>query len=594
MSDLSLVTDNYLPTASETFADNLSGSIAAGAATVPVNSAAEYADGETVVLTVEPGTANEATFVGKKDTGVNQFIECIWTEGNTAVGHDAGVTIIDYDSATHYNLLSKALQLIMNQDGTLKDDPIRTALGLSDASTDGWEVFPYTFSVSSGYNKGNNEFDLNVANQDVRTILSKGMKLRLERSTTAPTQCMDLEASSSQYASRTAGSVTGVTFTDDFTLECWVKPESYGVGALIARHNGSTGFWLQVNATGQVVCRSQNGAGAKDSTSTQSVSLGRWTHLAASQDVSGAAYAMYFNGISVSITTSGAGTGITQAGDLMVGYNATVGGYFDGKISDVRIWNAVRTQTQIRDNMNQQLVGTETNLISYFKLSGNLNDSTTNANNLTGSGGAVATDTDNPMSSTQYAVITNVSYSAPNSTVTVFTGSDHIIPNMTLTSPYYSNMKAPYGFPVSKAKWNIIVPVFSTINASGTVASTTYNPGGLGINVPSGSWKLGYNIFYAVTPNAAIPDMYAGLQTSSSAFVAGEQDMTNRLITQGAATSNFTGFNAINHKFIELSVATPFYALVRNGSNMSSNQIRGNNSTTIPETTYLYAECAYI
>ena len=176
MADLSLVTDNYLPTASETFADNLSGSIAAGAATVPVNSAAEYTDGKTVVLTVEPGTVNEATFVGKKDTGVNQFIECIWTEGNTAVGHDAGATIIDYDSATHYNLLSKALQLIMNQDGTLKDDPIRTALGLFDASNDGWEVFPYTFTVSSGYHVGDHLYNLTVANQNVTGLLSEDRK----------------------------------------------------------------------------------------------------------------------------------------------------------------------------------------------------------------------------------------------------------------------------------------------------------------------------------------------------------------------------------------------------------------------------------
>ena len=110
--------------------------------------AAEYADGEVVVLTVEPGTANEATFVGKKDVGSNQFIECIWTEGNTAVGHDAGSTIIDYDSATHYNLLSKALQGIMNQDGTLKYDPIADALGLGSTDLNGWEVAPYTFSVS--------------------------------------------------------------------------------------------------------------------------------------------------------------------------------------------------------------------------------------------------------------------------------------------------------------------------------------------------------------------------------------------------------------------------------------------------------------
>lgn len=120
MADLSSVTDNYFTIASESFADNLSSSILAGATTVPVNSAVEYATGDTVCLTVEPGTVNEATFIGKKDSG-NQFIECVWTEGNVGVGHDAGATIVDYDSATHHSAQSKGMKQEHNDDGTHSD-----------------------------------------------------------------------------------------------------------------------------------------------------------------------------------------------------------------------------------------------------------------------------------------------------------------------------------------------------------------------------------------------------------------------------------------------------------------------------------------
>ncbi len=63
MSNLTGVT-NYFATAHENFADNLSGSISALATTVTVTSASEYANGDIVVLTVDPGTVNEATFVG--------------------------------------------------------------------------------------------------------------------------------------------------------------------------------------------------------------------------------------------------------------------------------------------------------------------------------------------------------------------------------------------------------------------------------------------------------------------------------------------------------------------------------------------------
>ncbi len=41
--------------------------------------------------------------------------------------------------------------------------------------------------------------------------------------------------------------------------------------------------------------------------------------------------------------------------------------YFAGKIEEVRIWNVVRTQTQIRDNMNKRLTGSESNLKGYWR-----------------------------------------------------------------------------------------------------------------------------------------------------------------------------------------------------------------------------------
>lgn len=117
MADLSSLSDNFFTVASETFTDNLSSSILAGATTVPVNSAVEYTEGDCVALTVNPGTNDEATFIGKKDSG-NQFIECVWTEGNTGVGHDAGATIIDYDSASHHNAQTKGIKVEHNDDGT--------------------------------------------------------------------------------------------------------------------------------------------------------------------------------------------------------------------------------------------------------------------------------------------------------------------------------------------------------------------------------------------------------------------------------------------------------------------------------------------
>lgn len=108
----------FFPKASETFEDNLSSSIAAGATIVPVNAATEYDDGDIVCLTVDPGTADEATFTGLKNG--SQFENCVWTEGNTGVGHSAGATIVDYISATHLSIISEGIQKEHNDDGTHK------------------------------------------------------------------------------------------------------------------------------------------------------------------------------------------------------------------------------------------------------------------------------------------------------------------------------------------------------------------------------------------------------------------------------------------------------------------------------------------
>ena len=117
MANLTGLTTNFFPTASETYANNLSSSISALAATVPVNSANEYTDGDVATITVDAGTSAEATFTGVKASTPARFINCIWTEGNLGVGHASGATVIDYDSATHMSQVSKGILQQHKQSG---------------------------------------------------------------------------------------------------------------------------------------------------------------------------------------------------------------------------------------------------------------------------------------------------------------------------------------------------------------------------------------------------------------------------------------------------------------------------------------------
>lgn len=492
--------------------------------------------------------------------------------------------------------LYDGLAVAHNPTGTLKGDAVRTALGVTSSASDGWDLLTTTPTVSSGSNKGNKETDLLFSNVDLSTTLTPGMRFKCTRATTPPTACIDLESSSSQYFSRTSASVTGITFTDDFTCEAWVKLESYptAAGMVVSRLNAaaSQGWYFQILSSGQVRITGVNTTDRQFST-YQSVPLNQWVHIAATLDMSGATGTMYINGTLVPSLTTGAQTALVQGGDLQIGNFTSATQYFDGKIADVRVWSTVRTATQIRDNMNQQLVGNETGLVGYWQCdeaSGTtLTDSTANANTLTGAGGATAGSADNPMKATEYAVITKVSYSSPNTTVTVFTGTDYNIPNQTLSQPYYSREKVPYGFPASRGKWTV-----SSINRTNASQSTPtinvwYNIGSTQLSVPSGEWIIDYSGAAFPSDNSSNVSQFTTLSTGAA--TEDDKDMTHRTYVASNTVTAFGLIAAVSRsKSITLTSATTYY--MNHKTDLAGADSLNNVGADAPS--LVKAECAYI
>jgi hypothetical protein len=86
---------------------------------------------------------------------------------------------------------------------------------------------------------------------------------------------------------------------------------------------------------------------------TASVKIGQWTHVAGTYD--GANVKLYINGVFTNQLPLSVSMGTGSTG-LYVGGASFPSGYFKGLIDEVRLWNTVRTQSEIQATLNQTLI----------------------------------------------------------------------------------------------------------------------------------------------------------------------------------------------------------------------------------------------
>jgi len=99
------------------------------------------------------------------------------------------------------------------------------------------------------------------------------------------------------------------------------------------------------------------------------INNGQWVHIAVVKNNNNVQ--LYVNGVA---DGSGTNTNIANVNRMVIGiyyergdvYNSMA---FEGKIDEMRIWNDVRTETEIRQNMYRELPNPagETNLVAYYK-----------------------------------------------------------------------------------------------------------------------------------------------------------------------------------------------------------------------------------
>lgn len=436
----------------------------------------------------------------------------------------------------------------------------RLAQQLATTSTAAWK--PLGYAPTTIVDNGNRQYTMVFNSVDLTSFISTGMRLRGDPATTQPTQCADLEASSSQYFNDT--SVAGMTFTDDFVVGAWIKPESYGDYGIMSRYNGTSGWSLFMSSNGTVTLVGYNAASTNYRlvNSYHSVQLSRWQHVAAQLDMSAhtatttTSYVM-FDGVNVPSVVGQNGTNpaaLVQAGNLEIGArNTTL--FFDGKIAQAFVSSAKITQANINLIKNQGITSAHCatyNIVSAYSLSGagGLTDiNTTNANNLTAQGGALTTSADSPFGlddtgtpgSYEWGIVTSKTF-ATNTTITVQAPEGSAWPTLPtssmITSMWYSTEKAPLGLPIAASKWEIrtIIKGRQTVVGGAAYAFVNMNSA---ITIPIGDWNVGYTGDCIVThAGTGYLSFYTTLSTTTNGQTDNELTSTGNLSQPSSVQSS--------------------------------------------------------
>jgi hypothetical protein len=137
----------------------------------------------------------------------------------------------------------------------------------------------------------------------------------------------------------------------------------------------------------------------------------------------------------------------------------------------------------------------------------------------------------------KYFIITAVSYGSPNTTVTVYGGTDYTLVSAAITAPYFSSVKAPQGFPLDPSKWTVEVKENSgTIIQAAPEIGTWYNMGSIAISIPIGIWNVVYEVAPQMQGNVGIVELMSIVSLSTTNDGATDFDFNALFYIYGYAT----------------------------------------------------------
>ncbi len=188
-------------------------------------------------------------------------------------------------------------------------------------------------------------------------------------------------------------------------------------------------------------------------------------------------------------------------------------------------------------------------------------------------------------STVRYFIVTAVSYSAPNTIVTLYGGTDYTLANAAISAQQYAYSRFPPGFPSDPSKWTVLLTDSTDRSQNSPTNGTWYNPGAIQIVVPIGVWDVDWRAAFGLTRTGG-GTVKATLSTTSSS--ESDPDLTAGFKNAADGASSITTGRT---KLLLLAAKTTYFMNIA-GLNSSISSIYFESASTAR--LVVRAVCAYL
>ncbi|MEQ9466760.1 MAG: LamG-like jellyroll fold domain-containing protein [Ekhidna sp.] len=167
--------------------------------------------------------------------------------------------------------------------------------------------------------------------------------------------------------------------TRDFTIEAWINTSSTDGETILSKGEGNGGsspdvFIFQKLSTGKLGLEFSNGSTSEWQESINDVPLDEWVHVAATYSSGLNQVTFYINGVQdgqFTYTLTPSDFGDTNPAFIgKQGYGCDCN-YMNGEIDEIRIWDFVRSEVDIRADLAQKVTNIHSsyaNLLAYYRM----------------------------------------------------------------------------------------------------------------------------------------------------------------------------------------------------------------------------------